>query len=764
MSESMISQRDVVAQFADAMRAAGLIVNASDIVTDSQKFQRCKSEKDKGSRKNGYYKLWMDGRPAGVFGIWSTGESHTWSADTGAAPMSADEQAKLRAEMKRKQAERAAEIKEAQAKAADRAKKIWDKATQATDDHPYLRRKGVHAHGLRVGKWWKWDAESGKPYVACENALLVPMYGLKRDIRSLQAIFPDKVEIYGDLRDKDYLSSGERSGVFHVIGKPQEVDGRKVVIVVEGYATGATIHEESGHCVLVAFDTGNLLHTAKVFRDKYPDAVICFAADNDWGTISPVNNPGVHYARKAAAAVNGVVAIPQFADASDLPKGGDFNDLFQREGAGAVEALINASLYPGLETRERPRNYGQDAPIGEQGGVPAQHLAKARPKTAHESADQAAREVERDGGFTILGYDRGEYFIFAHAKKQILDCTRSSFSVSGLLEIADLNFWELKFPNKQGVNANAAANFIIQTAHRRGIYDRARVRAGGAWIDEGRHVFHHGDYLSVDGVSTDVTDIRSKYVYEQTLPLPPPSDTPLSDADGTRIFDISKMFRWRRDSSAALLAGWTFLSPICGALKWRPHIWLTGPAGNGKSTILQRFVYSLLGNKACEYAQGNSTESGVRQALGSTSVPVLLDEAEKNSERESQRVESMLSLIRQSSSESDAKTLKGTISGSGMAFHIRSMFCLASIYVGMDKKADIDRLAVLTLKTSRGDPEAATNWVRVKEQLHWMERDTDLRGRMLRRVIDMMPTVLQNIEVFVRVAAKKFGSQRDGDQ
>lgn len=742
-----------------------MIIDPSDIIPNSPKFQRFKTDKDKGSRKNGYLKLFMDENPAAVFGIWSTGESHRWAADTGAAKMSVAEQARFRAEMKRKQAERADEIKANQAKAAERAKKIWEKSAPADDSHPYLQRKGVKSHGLRIGQWWKRDDETGKPVVACENALLVPMYGIKRDIRSVQAIFPEKIDLYGDLRDKTYLSSGERQGVFHVIGRPLEIDGRKVVIVAEGYATGATIHEVTGHCVLVAFDTGNLLHTAQVFRDKYPDAIIVFAADNDWGTITPIKNPGVHYATKAAVAVNGVVVIPQFQNTSGIPKGGDFNDLHQREGAGFVAEQINAALYPALVAHERPNDGDLDAHAGDQGDMPAQQYEKGRPTTMADAADEAARAVEAQLGFTILGYDRGDYFIFVHAKKQIMECTRGSFSITGLIELADLQFWETHFPAKSGgVNANAAANFIIHTSHRRGIYDRARVRAGGAWVDKGRHVFHHGDHLSVDGVMTDVTDIRSHYVYEQTLPLPPPSDTPLSDVDGKRLFDIASSLRWQRDSSAALLAGWTFLSPICGALKWRPHVWLTGPAGNGKSTILQRFVYPLLGKHACKYAQGNSTESGVRQALGSTSVPVLLDEAEKNDERETQRVENMMSLIRQSSSESDAKTLKGTISGDGQSFYVRSMFALASIYVGMSRKADTDRLSVLTLKPLHGDPTAPAHWEGVKEQLHWIERDTDLRGRMLRRVIDNMPTILQNIEVFTKAGAAKFGSQRAGDQ
>jgi putative DNA primase/helicase len=84
------------------------------------------------------------------------------------------------------------------------------------------------------------------------------MHGIKKsDVRSLQAIFPNKIEIHGDLRDKDYLSGGERQGVFHVIGTPLEVDGRKVFIIAEGYATAASIHECTGHAVLVAFDTGD---------------------------------------------------------------------------------------------------------------------------------------------------------------------------------------------------------------------------------------------------------------------------------------------------------------------------------------------------------------------------------------------------------------------------------------------------------------------------------------------------------------------------
>lgn len=378
--------------------------------------------------------------------------------------------------------------------------------------------------------------------------------------------------------------------------------------------------------------------------------------------------------------------------------------------------------------------------------------------------DDHAEGIARQGGFTVLGYEHGTYYLFLHEKKQIMDYSRRDFSASGLIEIADQNYWELNFAGKNGVNATAAANFIIRLAHRRGIYDPNNVRASGAWIDDDRFIFHHGSYLSVDGVKTDVTRIKSRHVYELTRTLPPPAEAALSDADGTRILDVAKMFRWSRPGSAALLAGWIFLAPICGALRWRPHIWLTGQAGNGKSTILEKFVFPLIGKGACIYGQGNSTEAGVRQAVGSHALPVLLDEAEKNDEKETARVEALLSLIRQSSTESAAETLKGTVSGGGMSFHVRSMFCLASILVGLNKKADIDRLSILTLLPARGMPGAIEHWEKTSQAVYDLTRDTELRGRLLRRAINMMPRIRENIEVFVKVAAKSFGSQRDGDQ
>lgn len=71
---------------------------------------------------------------------------------------------------------------------------------------------------------------------------------------------------------------------------------------------------------------------------------------------------------------------------------------------------------------------------------------------------------------------------------------------------------------------------------------------------------------------------------------------------------------------------------LCGALKWRPRIWLTSGTGSGKSTIQNDFV-SFLMNGISVYAQGNSTEAGIRQHLKSDALPVLFDGPNKTTKR-----------------------------------------------------------------------------------------------------------------------------------
>lgn len=660
----------------------------------------------------------------------------------------------------------AAEREEAilRAQAAEFAQSLWDKSTEVVgQDHPYLARKGISSHGLRVGTWEVVNPDTGEVRTLSKRALLVPIRDAKKRIHSLQAIFPGKI---GD-RDKDYLRDGAKAGMFYSIGKPvlTEVRGVQclVIIIGEGYATMASIHEVTGHACIVAFDAGNVVRVAKIIREKFPEACILIAADNDQWNVDAKGqpaNPGVTKAREAAALVGGLVAVPAFGH-DDERKPKDFNDLHQLCGEEALFIAIADALNPPPEAEEAE---APEAPPWE--GEPEVASVDA-PLSAPASTDDDDDGLpEHNGHFTILGYNRKTYYIFQHGKRQISEVTKGEFGDTGLIELAPLNWWEMNFPGERGkIDGRAAAEFIIRTAEKRGIFDTEKIRGRGAWLDDGRVVYHHGSHLSVDGQPVDVTRIKSKYVYELAKSMQMPADTMMTDQEGQRIIDVMKMFRWSVGGSALLFAGWIALAPICGAIPWRPHVWMTGGAGSGKSS-LAKFAHSLLKGTDV-FAQGNSSEAGIRQRLRADARPVIMDESESNEEGDARRVQSILGLIRQASTESDAETLKGTTDGSGMTYHIRSMFCLASIQVALKHKADIDRLTVLTLKSGKADDAAAgSDWAKMKEAMYQLSgrEDTTVRARLLRRSIDLLPVTLQNIDVFSSVGAEVFGSQRDGDQ
>lgn len=762
----MLHDRDVIEQFRQAMADHGIVVT-EEIVPDG-KFHRVHVEGDKRRVRNGWYCLHLDGRPAGAFGCnkrYGNEQKFTWTAKA-TTPLSPEERRAFRDRMAKQAAEREAEHKRLREAAAAHARYLWDQAQDCTE-HPYLARKGVKAHGLRVGVWEKLDRENGEVHVISKQALLIPIRDAKKNIHSLQAIFTSKC--MGD-RDKDFVTDGAKAGLFYSFGKPQAVDiggeQRPVIMIGEGYATLASAHECTGHAAIVAFDAGNLMAVARVLRERFPNAVLLLLADNDQWTKQPIDNPGLTKAREAAAAVGGLVAFPDFA-ASEGKMGRegkttgptDFNDLHQLRGADAVRQVIEAALNPPTHPDPGP---GEDVPPWE--GEPEFPEELAAPLPAPVGGEDDDGRPEANGYFAILGYNRETYYIFSHGKRQILEYSASKMSELGLIQLAPLNWWELNFPGERTkIDTKAAAEFIMRTADRRGIYDPSKVRGRGAWIDDGRFVFHHGDYLTVNGESTDVSKIKSRYVYELDRSLPPPATTPMTCEEGERLLGLSEMFRWKSPSSAALLAGWVALAPVCGALRWRPHVWLSGGAGSGKTTVLNDYVHHLLGGLDL-YAQGSSSEAGIRQTLRADALPVLFDESESNEEGDARRIQNVLGLIRQASTESEAQTLKGTAGGDSMRFHIRSMFCLASIQVALKQQADIERLTVLTLRSKHGEEDAAGGWERLKNALYEVRRDIDLPARLLRRVINLLPVTLRNIHVFTSAAARHFGNQRDGDQ
>jgi putative DNA primase/helicase len=263
---------------------------------------------DPRGRGDGRIRVFPD-RQGGCVWNHKTGEKQyffVFRKDAG-APISAEERQRIKAEQERRKRERKAR----QDKTAQRAVSTFRPAQLAPADHPYLLKKHLKsAYGARQADWCRsFKDGSGKfQRLIIEKTLLIPMYNELGQLRNLQGIFPQESPELG--RGKDFLPGGELSGLFWWIGAKGDT-----VCVAEGFATSATIHEETGYRVYIAFSANNLLAVGQIVRKHMPDVKIIFCADND---LKTQDNTGLTKATEAAAAVDGFVAFPPIA--------GDFND------------------------------------------------------------------------------------------------------------------------------------------------------------------------------------------------------------------------------------------------------------------------------------------------------------------------------------------------------------------------------------------------------------------------------------------------------
>lgn len=286
------------------------------------------------------------------------------------APVKPDPEALARRERERAESKQQenARIEAAHASAASEAAEFWQQASE-TGESPYLARKGVQPHGVRFG---------------ADGWLLVPLRDAAGVLWNVQRIAPAKPG--NDGPDKLFLKGGRKSGLWHLVGDMgDDAAGSVVLLVAEGYATAASLHEATGRPVAVAFDAGNLGHVVKALRKTYPHALLVLCGDDDVQTFARTgHNPGRDKATAAARAVRGLAVFPE-----PLPDGGsDFNDLHQAAGLEAVRGIVE----PAIEAHQA-----------------AQHAAQAAQTAKAGKASQNARHAS-SGGET----DKGRAFdVFA---------------------------------------------------------------------------------------------------------------------------------------------------------------------------------------------------------------------------------------------------------------------------------------------------------------------------------------------------------------
>jgi phage/plasmid primase-like uncharacterized protein len=247
--------------------------------------------------KTGWYVAFSGDLPAGKFGCWRGGIELPWRADIGRKFTMQEEMANTR-RMAEAKAIRDTELERSHNLAANTVTTIWNNATHATSEHGYLARKGIQPNGARV---------------TGDGRLIVPLYDTDNELSSLQYISVDG--------EKRYHSGGSTLECFNALGTDEK---KSTIYVAEGFATSASIYEETNQLTYIAYSASNIPNVVKYIREIYgASQSICVIADNDESGV------GRKYADQASAKYNcNVVMPPEKGDANDYKQsGGDLGLL-----------------------------------------------------------------------------------------------------------------------------------------------------------------------------------------------------------------------------------------------------------------------------------------------------------------------------------------------------------------------------------------------------------------------------------------------------
>lgn len=372
----------------------------------------------------------------------------------------------------------------------------------------------------------------------------------------------------------------------------------------------------------------------------------------------------------------------------------------------------------------------------------------------------AARRAEtKDLPYAPLGADQGTYYFID------LHCQVRSFSSAALEktatlhELADPEFWLTHYgTEKGGVNAILAGQALMKQARAVGVYDGGDIMGRGAWWIQEQPLFHDGNRILWAGKEHRPGHVGGK-TFMRGKSLGVAGAKPLSADDAGLLVDLCNRWEWRSQTGMSQLAAAAIASAtVCGALPWRTHYMISAEAGSGKSEFMI-LVNRILGSMAVD-AMGDSTAKGLAQHLKTDALAIVMDEPESQTESDRANTKALVNFFRKASTETGAKTFKGTTDHKGTTFSNHCMGILAAITNPIVDAADLTRWVPLDMIV-RADE--ATRKVRFQETQKMLAAiPADFGPRLLARMLGLLPVIRANTDTFGAAIAKNGGTGRMG--
>ncbi len=354
-----------------------------------------------------------------------------------------------------------------------------------------------------------------------------------------------------------------------------------------------------------------------------------------------------------------------------------------------------------------------------------QEKARARPLRGQNS------DFALDGqGFIPLGMkDASNAAFWSLRAGEIYETNLTKITnAQGLLPLVPLesayDLWP-KVNEKTGevsVNVPYAVNDLMNTSLTRGRFSLSAVRGAGCWPgDQPDDLVVNGSdgvYLLRSGEppkALQPCDQTRKSLYVSRPVCPKVVGEEMATAaDIMNLVRFFQSWSWVRPrTDPLLLVGWILMQAVLGALQQRPHAFLTGESGAGKTTLVNILRALLRGSMIYSEAGGESSAAGVRQRMSPDAITLILDEFEPDKKPsrfgQTSSIDGIFSILRTAySSHADAVddadgALKGTQDGKrGQVY--RSIFsCLmAGIQMSTLDQADRNRMIVFELLKIHG--------------------------------------------------------------
>lgn len=551
--------------------------------------------------------------------------------------------------------------------------------------------------------------------VAYNNTLLVPVESIDDDLNytfeGVQMIFRGDDNKWVKL----YNTGLNKKGAFTRV---TEFDIKKTeyMYLCEGYATACSVYMATGLPTVCAFDANNLDVVIELLKKLNPDIKITIAADDDFQCM--INgkqvNVGVMKATIACKKFQNVTwRKPKFASRIDET---DFNDLHILEGVEVVKEQLKIN-----------RSEFNDV--------------------------------------ILLGHvDHTDFYYLCTQSKSIVSLKSSQHDGKYLKAIANEKFWAEKYGYRKNVETGEMypdwqkiSDTLLQKQRDVGVFNTRLVRGLGVWQDEGRVFVNYGNgiYKAQERVSISNIDpnLKSKMFYDASAGGELINfDDELTDDESKKIGIAIRSLNFKNPHDYVYVMGFIAIANVFGALEWRPHLWLTAPAGSGKSWImkqLRKLIYFHIAFKR------TPSVAGVEQNVNNNSLAVVIDEAEAG-----ERIDYVVQMARESSTQDAGMSGKGSAGGKGIMYEMSACFMMASIQPPhFSEKADDSRFFIVDMNSN--ESQSADEFTEIEKAFKAID---GYGQRLMVRVVNNIETLRENIKVTKLVLRDEGFAAREADQ